>query len=263
MYKIGEFSKITNLSIKTLHYYDEEKLLCPSNRSESGYRLYSDLDFKRAQILKLLRTLNFGIAEIKEIMKDFQKEDLPYYLEEKKDLILKHIEQEKALIKKLDQHLLKQKEEERKIMKYEITEKELPAMLVAYIHYQGNYSECGDYFGKIYKEVKNKACGAPIHYCYDEEYLESTSLDVCVPISGLVELKECSKKELPAIKAISTMHIGTYDTINLAYKALLDYASENNIEVTTPSRLVYHKGPGMLLKGNPDKYETEIIIPIK
>lgn len=42
MYKIGEFSKITALSVKTLRYYDEEKILIPSFRNnENGYRYYN------------------------------------------------------------------------------------------------------------------------------------------------------------------------------------------------------------------------------
>lgn len=46
MYKIGAFSKITQLSIKTLHYYDEENILSPSFRDEhNGYRYYNDQDY--------------------------------------------------------------------------------------------------------------------------------------------------------------------------------------------------------------------------
>ena len=42
MYKISEFSNITQLSIKALRYYDEEGLLVPSQRNEQQHRLYSD-----------------------------------------------------------------------------------------------------------------------------------------------------------------------------------------------------------------------------
>ena len=42
MYKIGEFSKITNLTIKALHYYDEIDLLKPHRILENGYRMYND-----------------------------------------------------------------------------------------------------------------------------------------------------------------------------------------------------------------------------
>ena len=66
-----------------------------------------------------------------------------------------------------------------------------------------------------------------------------------------------------AVKAICTTHIGSYESINLAYKALTDYAAANRLETFTPSREVYIKGPGMIFKGNPNKFITELIIPIK
>ena len=54
MYKIGEFSKITNLTVKALHYYDEQDILKPSSKNEANYRLYSDEDVKRARLKWLI-----------------------------------------------------------------------------------------------------------------------------------------------------------------------------------------------------------------
>ena len=52
MYKIGEFSKITNLTVKTLRYYDEEHILPPSHRNEeNGYRFYDEEDFEKAELI--------------------------------------------------------------------------------------------------------------------------------------------------------------------------------------------------------------------
>ncbi len=58
------------------------------------------------------------------------------------------------------------------------------------------------------------------------------------------------------------MHKGSYENSSHAYKALLDLCKQNNLETAIPTREVYIKGPGMLFKGNPNKYITEIIIPI-
>ena len=55
MYKIGEFSKITSLTIKALRYYEEQGILCPSERDKNGYRLYNDQDYERARLIALLR----------------------------------------------------------------------------------------------------------------------------------------------------------------------------------------------------------------
>ena len=63
MYRISEFSKITNLTVKALRYYDEQGILVPSHRdSQNGYRYYSEEDFKRAQLVALLRSFEFSIS---------------------------------------------------------------------------------------------------------------------------------------------------------------------------------------------------------
>lgn len=48
-YKIKDISLMTALSIRSLQYYDDIGLLKPAQRSESGYRLYSDNDLIRLQ----------------------------------------------------------------------------------------------------------------------------------------------------------------------------------------------------------------------
>lgn len=42
VHEVHEVSKITGVSIRTLHYYDEIGLLCPSQVTEAGYRMYDD-----------------------------------------------------------------------------------------------------------------------------------------------------------------------------------------------------------------------------
>ncbi|WP_395014644.1 GyrI-like domain-containing protein [Robinsoniella peoriensis] len=79
-----------------------------------------------------------------------------------------------------------------------------------------------------------------------------------MPAKGLTEGKNIRSKQLPG-----TMHTGSYEGLHRAYKALLDYAREKGYTCITPSREVYHKGPGMIFKGNPNKYVTEIIIPVE
>ena len=62
MYRIGAFSKITSLTVKALRYYDEQGLLRPSARDESGYRLYSEEDYQTARRIALLRRFGFVTA---------------------------------------------------------------------------------------------------------------------------------------------------------------------------------------------------------
>ena len=67
MYRVGELSRITNVSIRTLHYYDEIGLLKPSKTSEAGYRYYTKDDLVKLQQIIVLKKLGFKLSQIKEM----------------------------------------------------------------------------------------------------------------------------------------------------------------------------------------------------
>ena len=68
--RIGRLAEQTGLSIRTLHWYDEIGLLRPSERTESGHRIYSREDVARLQQILSLRDLGFALEEIKECLDD-------------------------------------------------------------------------------------------------------------------------------------------------------------------------------------------------
>ena len=264
MYKISDFSKITNLTVKALRYYDGENILTPSYRDEeNSYRYYDEKDFEKAKLIVLLRNLDFSISEIKDVLANCENiSDLSYYLEEKKNMIEKKIHEEKELIRKIDL-CIKPKHMEVNCMNYKIDVKEFQPVTVAAIRYKGKYSDVSKYIGKIYKAVKGKASGAPFNCYYDAEFKEEADIELCVPTTKLIIADNITSKKLPAIKAICTTHLGSYESLNFAYKALFDYATDHNIKCAIPSREIYVKGPGMIFKGNPNKFVTEIIIPFE
>ena len=65
---VNEVSKLTGVSIRTLHYYDEIGLLHPSEITEAGYRLYDDTALERLQQILLFRELEFPLKDIKGIL---------------------------------------------------------------------------------------------------------------------------------------------------------------------------------------------------
>jgi DNA-binding transcriptional MerR regulator len=264
MYKIGEFSKITGFSVKTLRYYDEEQILSPSYRKqENSYRYYNEDDYSKAEFIKLLRELNFTISEMKDVLSIYKnKSDLAYILEEKKSMINEKIAQEKALLKKIDLYINPNYKEE-DITNYEIQIKRIPSILVSSIRFQGNYSNVGIYISELYKSIKGNANGTPFNCYYDEGYKETADIEICIPTKKKICTSTITSKELPQVRVISTIHYGPYTKINKAYKAVIDYANENGLNCLIPSREVYIKGPGMIFKGNPNNYITEILVPIE
>ena len=68
MMTVNEVSKLTGVSIRTLHYYDTIGLLHPADITEAGYRLYDDTALERLQQILLFRELEFPLKEIKTIL---------------------------------------------------------------------------------------------------------------------------------------------------------------------------------------------------
>ena len=70
MKTVNEVSKISGISVRTLHYYDEIGLLSPSGVTASGYRLYDDKAMAKLQSILLFRELEFPLKEIKIILEN-------------------------------------------------------------------------------------------------------------------------------------------------------------------------------------------------
>lgn len=68
MKTVKEVSRITGVSVRTLHHYDAIGLLKPTAVTEAGYRLYDDAALKRMQSILLFRELQFPLKDIKRIL---------------------------------------------------------------------------------------------------------------------------------------------------------------------------------------------------
>lgn len=68
MITVKEMSRLSGVSVRTLHHYDSVGLLKPSGRTESGYRLYDENNLERLQNILLFRELEFSLKEIQGIL---------------------------------------------------------------------------------------------------------------------------------------------------------------------------------------------------
>ena len=68
--RINQFSKLTNLSTKTIRYYEDIGILPPAIRLDNGYRDYDERDVDRARFVAGARSLDFSLDDIQEILDD-------------------------------------------------------------------------------------------------------------------------------------------------------------------------------------------------
>jgi len=267
-YSIGEFSRITGLTIKALRLYHDRGLLLPVVvDSESGYRYYDPQCLEKARTILMLRDMMFSLDEIMEILRDCEDEaEILVLLQEKKDAIAARMKDFSRISRSLTEIIHREKEvsEMLKGSQFEVEEKEIASVLVASIRWKGPYEECGKRFSQLFKAMGRFVCGKPLCLYYDEGVREGDAdIESCVPIRKGKEREGITVRMLEGGRFVSLLHKGPYSALGRSYERIIDYMKEKGHEVEAPCRELYHKGPGMIFKGNPKNYLTEILFQIK
>ena len=263
MLKIGEFSKLSLLTVKALRFYEKEGLLVPAKIDKwSGYRFYDTAQLQTAAKIKSLRQLDLSIGEIKAYLSG--EADRRIFDAKAAELRRKQddISVKLSIIKYLS-------EDEQ--MKYQAVVKELPEAIV--------YSE--ERVLKDYSEVTSLVlesaqeclrlnpgleCVSP-DYCFceypDGEYREK---DILVRYSQAVcrkgvENERIKFRTLERTKAICIYHRGAYDRLGEAYAYIMSYAAANGYTPSGSPRECYIDG--IWNKDSVDDWLTEIQLPVE
>lgn len=270
MYKIGLFSKMNNVTIKTLRYYDEIGLLKPSHVDEfTGFRYYTADQMPRLYRILMLKGISFSINEIfNALEEDISANMMINYLEGKQAETIKTIRDEQAKLIQIQSYLkiLKQVP----YMSYNIVIKELPGVIVASMR---RVIPNFDAFSIIYPEMDQylqiqKLKYAIPEYCFtiyhDGNYKEADiDAEFCQAVTDYARDSDQVKfKKIAAVDtAACVLHKGPYDTIGMAYGAVMKWIEANGYEITGIPRESYING--CWNKENPEDRLTEVQVPVK
>ncbi len=267
MFTIGQFSRITGLTIKTIRLYHEKGLLSPGwIDQKTGYRYFDNRSVEQARAIVYLRELAFPLAEIKEILGNFEEEaDILTFLIKHRQSIQSRLEQLGKIASALDEII--QKEQEAKMMleegNFKVEERELEEVQVAGIRWKGRYADTGKALQQLGKLAGRYIRGKPMNLYYDDEYKEEDAdIESCFPVRGMKQSGALTLHRLPGGQCACLIHRGPYDQLSRSYAKIMDYVQRKSYAVLPPFREVYIKGPGMIFRGNPKKYLTEIQIMI-
>lgn len=148
-------------------------------------------------------------------------------------------------------------------MEYQIEIREIEPVRVAYIRYRGMAAEANKVFPKVFQAIRGRADGAPFfNYVSMDPGSGMGEIELCVPTAENPGGNGVEVKDMPRVRALCVTHTGPYGALKHAYDAIDRYAEESGLALVRPFREVYIKGPGMLFKGNPKNYITEIIFPV-
>lgn len=73
--QIGEVAERTGLSLRTIRYYEEVGLVVPSARSQGGFRLYTDIDVERLQVVRRMKPLDFSLEQMRDLLDHLDRLD--------------------------------------------------------------------------------------------------------------------------------------------------------------------------------------------
>ena len=264
LYKIGMFANMNRVTIKTLRYYDEQKLLIPVYvDEENGYRYYAAGQMAQLHRIIALKNMGFSIDDIRKIMDGAEEKS---FLIEKKQEILKEIA---ALTEKLSQvegYLAR----ESMNLSAPVLIKEIPQAIVCTMkHRIKSYDALFELMPQMgaQMEMLDCKCAQPA-YCFTH-YLEPGYKEEDIPVEiceAVTEKKQDSGdivfKVLPKVPtAACIFHKGSYDTLHKSYAMLLQYIEENGYEICGNIRESYIDG--VWNKETEKEWLTEIQIPVK
>lgn len=262
MLKIGTFSKLSQLSIKTLRFYEAKELLKPASIDQTtNYRLYSTEQLLLAARIKAYRQLGFSLAEIKELLAKGDDKQLLSI----KAADLKQQLNDLSIRLSIINHLLKED-----AMNYQVTLKTIPETNVYYaekrVHDFKEMMELIPQIGAHCQQLnpKLKVTDPEYNFCeyLDGEYKEKDfhiRYSESVDKAGIGD-EEISFKKLPATKVLSIFVKGSYEQFSQAYAYLLNFAKANGYKPAGLIRESYIDG--IWNKESTEDWLSEIQLPI-
>ena len=270
MLKIGDFSKLSKVSIRMLRHYDEIGLLHPAQTDRfTGYRYYSEDQLRTAGRIRALCDMGFGLAAVGEMLRCY---DDPAQLERffavretelRQDAAqtayrLRLLETAKDWLRKGDMQ-----------MSYNVTVKTIPERYAATVRMTlPDYDAEGLGWGILNEETDGMElipddpclCCAVFH---DKEYRE-TDVDVEVQKTVRGHYRDTAHvrfRTLPPVTVASTVHNGSYQSLNGAMEAVAQWIEANGYVFDGPAFNIYHVSPHETQ--DETQFVTEVCYPVR
>jgi DNA-binding transcriptional MerR regulator len=243
VFKIGEFSALVQVSIRTLRHYDEVGLLKPAHvEAQTGYRYYSVSQLPRLHRILALRDLGFPLDRIGETLEEDVSADALRGM-----LLLRRVEQEKQVGEETERlnrlnaliHLI---DKEGRMSSDVIMKNVEPQWIVSLRENIPAYKVVGQLIGKLYGLLGPLGGeGIGVGLLHDSEYKEQdVDVEAGVCVKHRVDVQAPLRcYQLPAVTVASVVHYGAFNRIGEAYADLLRWVEANNYHPGGPTRELF------------------------
>ena len=247
MFKIGDFSKLSQVSVRALRLYDRMGLLKPAHVDQfTGYRYYSADQLSRLNRLVAFKDLGFSLEQTLLLLDEKIPPSQIRGMLRLKQAELQHlIEVEQTRLARVEARL-EQIEQEDSLSTYDIVLKKVEPQIVVAIRdvlpvcsdIKQLHYELETYLGNQNVEI----VGFPQTVWHDIEYRRhDVDAEAVVPINKFLSgSARVTTYELPSVEQMAcVIHRASYDTVIKAFNALLKWIEANNYQIVGPNREVY------------------------
>lgn len=267
--KIGEFSQLMQVTIKTLRHYEQKELLLPDEVDEwTGYRYYTTDQMQKLNNIRDLQRLGFSLDEIKLLYDDESHKPSIRQLTEK----IKETERQLHLLIDRRTKLLSWRNSIKEITTMDIFSiQSLPEVIVAsHREVIPDYGAIGEMCcSKIGPEMQRLGCKCPPPgYCFTIEHnkeYQPTNIDIeyCEQVEEMgTDSSIIQFKRLNAVPtAICMKHYGPYDRFYESYTKLFKYIDEHGYKIIGNPRCCYIDG--IWNQADPKKWLSIIQVPVE
>lgn len=246
---IGQFSSMTRLSVKALRLYDSKGILCPAYVDpDTQYRYYRVEQADRAEAIRLLRSVEMPLDDIRNILDAKDQEEAGRRLRAHRERLAERVAAQERMLAYLES-IIRRKEI---AMSYSIEVTEVEPTHVAGVRM---HTDLGHIAGDIYaglgtlmaavQRSGNAPSGEPLtvyHDVIDEE--TAGDVEVCVPVApDFVGDETVAVRELEGGPMATTIHRGPYEELSRAYRMLTHWIGEQGYEIVGPPREFYLNDP--------------------
>ena len=267
MLKIGEFSKLSRVSIRMLRHYDDIGLLKPAEIDEfTGYRYYREEQLFTIGRITSLKDMGFALADIIKILDSYDDaEKMDAFLSERQKELARLSKETEYKLMLLDTARKRLRKEQN--MSFDVTVKTIPERYAATVqmvvpHYEDENILWGTMMGECGNLVPSDPCLAAAEFLDDEFKEENVEIVVSMAVKGKYQDTEHVKfKTLPAVKVASCIIKGSYDQMGEAYATVASWIKANGYKMNGPMFNIYHVSPAQTQ--NPEEYVTEACFPIE
>lgn len=270
MLKIGDFSKLSRISIRMLRHYDEIGLMTPRSTDHfTGYRYYSEDQLLKAVRINSLKDMGFSLAAIGEMLKKYDDPgELAKFLEIRRVEVQEEMKERGHRLMLLDTTIQRLRKDDM-AMNYSVVLKTMPQRYVASVReIIPAYNQEGILWKRMGEETRdmNLQMAEPVYSLavFHDYGFKDGDVDVEVQISvkGSYENTEhVVFKTVPEVEIASAVYKGSYDQITEVNLAVANWVKDNEFEFNGPMFCIYHVSPAQTQ--NPEELVTEICYPIK